>query len=156
MRRGAVAAYAWAFVSSASVTAQPAVSLRSDGSLQISGRAVSCGSVRNVLDSTLPTLGLSAPTRKLLVLNPVELGKQPTILRLFVFHHECGHHHVGASELAADCWSIREGVRAGWMNKAGLAQVCNLMGGLPQTPTHPSGAERCKNMTRCFASIVGK
>ena len=156
MRWGAAAACAWVLVSSVPVAAQQAVSLQADGSVDISGRAVRCGSVRNVLDSNLPSLGLSVPTMKLLVLNPVELGKQSAILRLFVFHHECGHHHVGASELAADCWSIREGVRAGWMSKAGLAQVCNFMGGLPQSPTHPSGAERCKNLTRCFASVVGK
>jgi hypothetical protein len=69
-----------------------------------------------------------------------------------VFHHECGHHHVGASELKADCWAVNEGVKAGWLDRPGLDQACRSFGDAPPTPTHPSGARRCANLDRCFAA----
>src|SRR5690242_12927660 len=93
------------------------VSLQADGKLQIAGRTLQCGRVRNVLDARLPNLGISVPATRLLVINPLLLARQPEAVRLFVFHHECGHHHVGASELEADCWAVRRGVEEGWLHK---------------------------------------
>ena len=84
-----------------------------NGGYTISGRAVECRNVRVVLDRHLPSEGAAAPG--VLILNPRMLGGQPEVVRLFVFHHECGHHHVGASELQADCWAVRRGVDAGWL-----------------------------------------
>jgi hypothetical protein len=131
--------------------AQP-VTLQADGSIQIAGRTLKCGRVRNVLDARLPNLGVSVPDTRLLVVNPFLLARQPETVRLFVFDHECGHHHVGASELKADCWAVRRGVHEGWLTKPGLTQVCNSFRGAPATPTHPSGAARCGNLDRCFAA----
>jgi hypothetical protein len=74
------------------------------------------------------------------------------VVRLFVFHHECGHHHIGASELKADCWAVTEGVKQGWLDRVGLAEACRSFGDAPPTPTHPSGARRCANLDRCFAA----
>jgi hypothetical protein len=116
----------------------------------IAGRVLRCGSVRNVLDPRLPNLGVAAPG--LLVLNPGLLSRHSEIVRLFVFHHECGHHHVGASELKADCWAVTEGVKGGWLDRGGLGQACRSFGDAPATPTHPSGARRCANLDRCFAA----
>jgi hypothetical protein len=75
-------------------------------------------------------------------------------VRLFVFHHECGHHHVGGNELSADCWAVDKGVREGWLDKPGLGAVCKSFGDAPATPTHPSGARRCRNIDRCFATTT--
>ena len=88
------------------------------------------------------------------MLNPGLLNRQSEIVRLFVFHHECGHHHVGASELKADCWAVTEGVKGGWLDRGGLAQACRSFGDAPPTPTHPSGARRCANLDRCFAAAT--
>jgi hypothetical protein len=73
------------------------IALRRNGELLIADRVLRCGRVRNVLDPGLPTPGSAPPG--VVVLNPYLLNRQPDAVRLFVFHHECGHHHVGASEL---------------------------------------------------------
>jgi hypothetical protein len=134
--------------------AEPAapVSLKRDGAITMAGRTLKCGKVRNVLDSRLPNLGIASPG--LLVMNPRLLTKQPQAVRLFVFHHECGHHHVGGNELKADCWAVGEGVRGGWLDRNGLAQVCRSFGDAPPTATHPSGQQRCGNLDRCFAAAT--
>jgi hypothetical protein len=104
-------------------------------SIQLSGRTVHCKSVRIVTDSRLPSEGAASPGQ--LFLNPRMLGEQPPTVRLFVFHHECGHHSVGASELGAE-----------------LSQVCQSFEDAPATPTHPSGRRRCLNLDRCFATAT--
>ena len=134
------------------VGASPNVSKQRDGALLIAGRSLRCGNARNVLDPYLPNLGLAAPG--VVVFNPRLLNRWPASVRLFVFHHECGHHQVGASELEADCWAVKEGVRQGWLDRSGLSQVCRSFGNGPATSTHPSGARRCASLDRCFASAT--
>jgi hypothetical protein len=127
-----------------------AISVRNDGSLEIAGRKVACGSVRSALDPRLGNLGISVPDRRLLVINPVRLARETETVRLFVFYHECGHHHVGGSELQADCWAVGRGVREGWLDRSGLGQVCKSFGNAPETRTHPAAVRRCGNLDRCF------
>jgi hypothetical protein len=141
-----------AVLDSSWVLAAPPVDLRKDGTLAIAGRSLKCGSVRNILDPRLPNLGVAA--RGVVVFNPTLLGRQSDTVRLFVFHHECGHHHVGGSEMGADCWAVKQGVQAGWLNRAGLGEVCRSFGNAPQTPTHPSGASRCASLRLCFATAM--
>ena len=122
--------------------------------MTIAGRALRCTGVRNVLDPRLPNLGVAAPG--VLVLNPSLLSRATEIVRLFVFHHECGHHHVGGSELKADCWAVHEGVKSGWLDHTGLGQACRSFGDAPPTRTHPSGARRCANLELCFAAATNE
>lgn len=129
----------------------PSVAQQSNAALTIAGRAVRCGNVRSILDPSLPIIGIAAPG--LVVLNPRLLERAPQTVRLFVFHHECGHHHVGASEVGADCWAAKQGVQQGWLDRRGIEQVCRSFGNGPATPTHPSGASRCASLQRCIASI---
>ena len=144
----------------AALDGPPAVSAQSaqgiakqrDGTVLIAGRSLRCGSMRNVLDPRLPNLGLAAPG--VVVFNPRQLGRWPDTVGLFVFHHECGHHHVGGDELAADCWAVKSGVREGWLNRDGLGQVCRSFGNGPATSTHPAGARRCASLDRCFTTAV--
>jgi hypothetical protein len=132
---------------------QPAdIAKQKDGTLLIAGRALRCGTNRNVLDRHLPNLGLAAPG--VVVFNPRHLSRWPDTVRLFVYHHECGHHHVGGDELAADCWAVKAGVREGWLDRDGLRHVCRSFGGGPATSTHPSGARRCASLDRCFATAA--
>ena len=105
------------------------IALRRNGELLIADRALRCGRVRNVLDPGLPTLGSASPG--VVVLNPYLLNRQPNAVRLFVFHHECGHHYVGASELGADCWAVNQGVRQGWLDQQAIEQVCQDFGNYP-------------------------
>jgi hypothetical protein len=128
------------------------ISLRKDGSVEMAGRALRCGTVRSALDLRLRNLGISIPKDHLLVINPVLLRAYSDTVRLFVFYHECGHHHVGASELGADCWAVGQGVREGWLDAAGLRQVCASFGNMPETSTHPSAARRCRNLDQCFGA----
>src|SRR5262245_7806236 len=114
-----------------SVTAQ-----RADGdSIELAGRMVRCESVRIVTDRRLPSEGAAAPG--VLILNPRMMNEQPPIVRLFVFHHECGHHNVGDSELKADCWAVEHGVRDGWLDQKGLKEVCDSFEDAPETSSHP-------------------
>ena len=146
----------WA-IGSTSVQSAPPIALHTDGSLQIAGRKLRCGNVRNMLDPRLPNLGISVPERKLLVINPALIARQPKIVQLFVFYHECGHHHVGPNELEADCWAVRRGVEEAWLDRLGLEQVCKSFENSAATPTHPAGARRCKSLDGCFvAAEVGK
>ncbi len=124
---------------------------RPDGGLQIDGRTLRCGIARSKLDARLPNLGMSLPDARLLVFNPTLLGRETGVVRVFVFHHECGHQHVGASEMAADCWAVRRGVSDGWLKKKELAQICRSFGNRPASSTHPAGVTRCANLDRCFA-----
>jgi len=129
-----------------------AIARQKDGSLLIAGRSLRCGTNRNVLDRGLQNLGLAAPG--VLVFNPRELNRWSDTVRLFVYHHECGHHNVGGSELGADCWAVKQGVRDGWLTNDGLNQVCRSFGDGPATSTHPSGARRCASLSRCFSTAM--
>jgi hypothetical protein len=130
----------------------PAIAKQKDGTLLIAGRSLRCGDNRHVLDRGLPNLGLAAPG--VLVLNPRELNRLSDTVRLFVYHHECGHHKVGGSELGADCWAVKQGVRDGWLTRDGLGPICRSFGDGPATSTHPSGATRCASLNRCFTTAV--
>lgn len=128
------------------------IAKQKDGTLLIAGRSLRCGRNRHVLDRGLPNLGLAA--RGVLVFNPRELNRWSDTVRLFVYHHECGHQKIGGSEFGADCWAVKQGVRDGWLTTDGLAQVCRSFGNGPATSTHPSGASRCASLSRCFATAV--
>lgn len=149
---GMAAAFACGAVSvSGDVQSASAVRMQRDGSIAMDGHSLRCSSgIRNVLDANLPNLGVAAPGR--LVMNPYLLQQETQTVRLFVFYHECGHHHVGGNEKKADCWAVDRGVQEGWLDKAGLRQVCRSFHDDPRTSTHPSGRSRCANLDRCFAS----
>lgn len=151
LRVGLLAAALISCVGPGAASAASAFTERPDGALQIDGRTLRCGNARSKLDARLPNLGMSIPDARLLVFNPTLLGRQTGVVRVFVFHHECGHQHVGASETAADCWAVRRGVSEGWLQKKGLPQICRSFGNAPASSTHPAAAARCANLDRCFA-----
>ncbi len=137
----------------AALLASPASAQRPEGeAIELSGRKVRCDNVEIVMDRRLPSEGAAAPG--VLILNPRMLNEQPATVRLFVFHHECGHHHVGESELKADCWAVERGVRDGWLDQRGLKEVCNSFEDAPETSSHPSGRRRCRNIDQCFATAL--
>ncbi|MGE0766761.1 MAG: hypothetical protein AB7L90_09880 [Hyphomicrobiaceae bacterium] len=144
---------AWASLACVPVaSAEQPVRLARGGAIEMAGRQVRCDRVRLELDRHLDNLGAAAPDDRLLVLNPRLLGNYSKTVQLFVFHHECGHHRVGESELKADCWAVDRGVHDGWLDRNGLAQVCRSFANAPETDTHPSGRRRCANIDQCFAA----
>jgi hypothetical protein len=139
------------FAAFLAVAPSPAHAQRPEGgAIELAGRTVRCANVDIVMDRRLPSEGAAAPG--VLILNPSMLNEQPAIVRLFVFHHECGHHHVGDSELKADCWAVQRGVRDGWLTQRGLKEVCDSFEDAPETSSHPSGRRRCRNIDQCFAT----
>jgi hypothetical protein len=126
--------------------------INADGSIDIVGHRVRCDNVQTRLDRRLPNLGAADPVSRILLINPSMLARESGVVQLFVFHHECGHHRVGASELGADCWAVERGVQSGWLDRPGLASVCDSFGSAPETATHPSARRRCANLDRCFAA----
>jgi hypothetical protein len=132
--------------------AAPPVGLQSDGKVMIAGRALRCGTARNVLDPALRNLGVAGPG--VVAFNPHLLNRHSNTVQLFVFHHECGHHHVGRSEIGADCWAVKQGVRQGWLGPQGIDQICRSFGNSAATPTHPSSVVRCASLQRCFAGAA--
>lgn len=152
IRAVCAAAIVFGCIGTGAVLSATPLSLDRSGSLQIAGRSLRCGGVRTLLDPDLPNLGAAGPG--VLVMNPRLLRRETTVVGLFVFQHECGHHHVGGSELGADCWAVERGVRDGWLDRAGLKDVCRSFEGAPETSTHPSGARRCRNLDKCFAAAT--
>lgn len=130
--------------------------LAPDGSLEIDGTRIRCESVRTRLDRRLPNLGAAEIGNRLLMLNPVLLGRERPTVQRFVFAHECGHHRVGASELGADCWAVEKGVAEGWLDRTGLGDICRSFRGAPETATHPSARRRCAHLERCFADAENR
>ena len=127
-----------------------------DGSFQVAGRRMKCENVRTRMDRDLPNLGIAVPAERLLLINPVSIGRQPGVVQMFVYAHECGHHRVGASELGADCWAVHRGVTDGWLSRDSLHHICRSFGGRPATATHPSAQNRCAALDRCFGTAFAR
>jgi hypothetical protein len=113
---------------------------------------IKCTGVKVVVDTSLPSEGGAAGT-DVILLNPNMLNKQPKAVRLFVFAHECGHTQpeIDDSELLADKYAVKRGVEEGWLDEAGLKQVCESFDDAPATRTHPSGRTRCTANAKWFA-----
>ena len=143
-----VASVGSAAMAAASVQMQP------DGTLQIAGRTLKCDGIRNVLDPHLPNLGMASRRRNVLILNPSRLDRYSSTVSLFVFHHECGHHHVSSDEFEADCWAVHRGLRDGWLDRRHLGSICSSFGNRRETETHPAVDERCASLHQCFIAAT--
>jgi hypothetical protein len=126
-----------------------AQSVAADGvTVKIAGRSLRCGQTPIVMDSDIPTEGLSVPGEAL-YLNPLLMQRLPQTVRLFIFKHECAHEMTGPDELGADCIAAKSGKREGWLKPPDIDAVCRSFAG-PATDTHPSGSTRCANVRRCY------
>ena len=133
-----------------------AQSVGADGvTVKIGGRSLRCGQTPVVMDSDIPTEGLSVPGEAL-YLNPRLMQRLPQTVRLFIFKHECAHEMTGPDELGADCIAAKSGRREGWLKPLDIDAVCQSFAG-PATDTHPSGSTRCANVRRCYggAQVAG-
>lgn len=131
-----------------------AQTIGADGSVTMAGRKLRCGGIPTVLDAGLPMEGASIEGESVM-LNPGLLARHPAVVRVFIYHHECAHHTVGADEMAADCEAVGLGVRERWLDRAGLDHVCRSFVNESASETHPSGRVRCRNIDRCFIQAGG-
>jgi hypothetical protein len=119
------------------------------GQIEIDGRRMTCGALPTVIDPHLNDFG--GAYRGFLVLNPNLFAGLATPVKLWIFSHECAHQSIGLDEVKADCVAVQRGKREGWLNAAGLAQICEFMQPARADRSHFSGAQRCELMRQCFA-----
>lgn len=118
------------------------------GQLRLAGRRMSCGRTPTLMSATFWDYG--GATKNLIILNPVKLAPLPEAVRLYVFAHECGHQIYGPTETRADCYAVERGLREGWLDRAGMAAICEFLKDRPGDHVHPPGPERCRRMNICF------
>lgn len=126
------------------------------GKLKIAGRRVACGRRPSVMDPTFDSWGGAYPSQRYIILNPRKLRGLTPAVKLYVYAHECGHQFRGYDEDTADCFAIRRGVRRGWLNDAGMDQICRFISTLKGDYLHPPGPVRCTRMRACYKKVVAK
>src|SRR5665648_539952 len=82
-------------------------------------------------------------------------GGLNTQVKLYVYSHECGHQFIGADEVKADLFSIRRGVKWGWLDAQGLEDICVFISKLKGDAVHPPGPKRCDIMREYYRKLVG-
>ena len=132
----------------------PAAQKVEHGQLKLDGHPVSCGTRPTVMNAELDSWGGAFPGY--VILNPDRLKGLSTPVKFYIYHHECGHQFIGASETAADCYSIRNGVKRGWLDDRGMTDICTFISKLKGDRVHPPGPDRCKQMRQCYAEALGK
>ena len=120
------------------------------GQLRLDGYRVGCGNRSTVMDPGLDDFGAAYPNY--LILNPKMLAKVPTMVKLWIHAHECGHQFRGPDEEKADCFAVQRGRRQKWLTVDGLEQICQFIRPSRGDSAHFGGDHRCELMKRCYAS----
>ncbi len=120
------------------------------GRFSIDGIPVVCGNVPTVVTTNIPDAGMF--NGQAILLNPAVLGRLPTVLKLYIYAHECGHAVVGSDEVAADCWAIRVGRDQGWFPPQAFGYLVEFFRNNPGSMRHPPGPVRVQNMMQCYQS----
>lgn len=121
------------------------------GTFAIDGIPVNCGPTTTILNPGLPDVAMADGNGNI-ILNPAVLNGLPTVLKLYWYAHECGHYHVGANEVAADCWAIRIGRDQGWFPPQAFQDLVQMFWNNPGDMAHPSGMQRVQNMMQCYSA----
>lgn len=83
----------------------------------------------------------------------VMLNQQiPTVFKLFVFAHECGHSMVGPNETQADLWAIQTGKAQGWFPPAAFNVLIAAFANNPGDWTHLPGPTRVQIIEQWYAT----
>lgn len=120
------------------------------GQFAIDGIPVVCGGMPTLVTSNIPDAAMN--NGQAILMNPMALGRLPTVLKLYVYAHECGHSVVGTSEVAADCWAIRTGRDQGWFPPQAFQLLMAFFQNNPGSLRHPPGPQRVQNMMACYQS----
>jgi hypothetical protein len=119
------------------------------GELKLDGRKQLCGQRPTVIDNQLDDYGAAYPG--FLILNPKLLDRVSTPVKLWIYAHECGHQFRGPDEETADCFAVQRGRRQGWLDEAGLEEICKFISPAKGDGMHFSGSHRCAYMRQCYA-----
>ena len=130
----------------------PRAKLVPKGKLTIDGKRKYCGNRPTVMDPKFDSWGGAYPG--FVILNPTRLKGLPSVVKFYVYAHECGHQFVGRNEEAADCFAVKRGRRYGWLDDTGMAQICSFISKLKGTGDHDPGTIRCEKMRACYASAA--
>lgn len=130
----------------------PEARLVAPGAFVIDGIRMTCGRRPTVVYSKFDSWGGAYPG--FLIWNPDMTESLSTTLKLYVYAHECGHQFVGRDEMAADCFAVKRGRRYGWLDDAGMDEICTFISRLKATAAHPPGPRRCEHMRQCYADAV--
>jgi hypothetical protein len=125
------------------------------GQLVLDGHRMSCGSWATILDPNLNDYA-AAPYPQFIILNMPYVAKVPTAVKLWIYSHECGHRFGGPDENKADCFAVRRGRAAGWLNAQGLDEVCSFISVARPDAAHLSGPDRCNLMRQCWRASEPK
>lgn len=118
------------------------------GALTLGGFPVTCGSV----PTSFELIGDIAQARPGWIILHPNILNLPTVVQVFIYAHECGHHNVGANDAAADCWAIRVGRNQGWFAAADINWLVAYFGHSTGDFSHAPGPARIGQMVRCFSS----
>jgi len=121
------------------------------GQLVLDGHRMSCGPWATIVDPNLDDYGKSYP--QFVILNMPLFAKLPTAVKLWIYSHECGHLFGGPDENKADCFAVRRGRSAGWLNAQGMDEVCSFIGAARRDAMHVSGPDRCALTRECFRKV---
>ncbi len=121
----------------------------SPGGLKLDGHTMMCGQRPTVLDAQLDDYGAAYPG--FLILNPRLMSRVPTVVKKWIYSHECGHQFRGPDEETADCFAVQRGRRQGWLNPEGLEEICKFIAPAKGDSMHFSGSHRCEAMRKCYA-----
>jgi hypothetical protein len=91
-----------------------------------------------------------------ILINPDRFATMPVALRRFAYAHECGHQYVGYSEIGADCYAVKRGLREGWFGEAALGEVCGFLEKSKGSAFHLPGKLRCAAITACYEQAQGR
>ncbi len=119
------------------------------GQFQIDGRTMQCGTRRVVVDNSLDDYAAAYPG--FLIVNTHHLARVSKPVSRWIFAHECGHQFRGPDEETADCFAVQRGRREGWLDEAGLAQICAFISPVRGDSMHFAGPHRSEAMRACFA-----
>lgn len=119
------------------------------GALTYEGVSLRCARYPTVFNASLDDYG--AAYFGFVILNPYRFEKLPLTLKRYAYFHECGHQYVGYDEGEADCYAIRRGKQEGWLDSAGMEQICGFISRSKGDALHALGLRRCEMMRRCFA-----
>ncbi len=122
---------------------------------KIDGHQARCENRPTVLYNKFDSWGGAYPG--FIIMNPKAIKKLPTIVKLYIYYHECGHQFSGINEAKSDNFAILQGVKAGWLkNNQGMNKICRFVSKIPADKMHPKGIIRCQNMEAYFKKIITK
>jgi len=122
------------------------------GQYTLDGRPVACKSLQSVLNPHLDDYAQAFP--KFIVVRPDMMAKPPTVVKLWIYYHECGHEFIGPDESKADCYSVTQGVKQGWLDPSGVDDVCNFISVAQPDAAHLAGPQRCLAIRACYAKAT--